>query len=50
VFLSGSRKTVPEVQTIFVDAILGLQLGECPPDERIYDYSGPQFPDSRTRW
>ena len=37
VFLSGSRKTVPELQAIFVDAILGLELGENQTDERVYD-------------
>ncbi|MHB1175452.1 MAG: hypothetical protein ACYCZJ_10055 [Sulfuriferula sp.] len=37
VFLAGTKKLVPELQSFFVDTILGLELGEHLKDERVYD-------------
>lgn len=39
IYLSGDRKPVPELQAVFADAILKVELGPDEKDERVYDLS-----------
>lgn len=48
IYLDGSRKIVPELQTIFAGAILEFELSDDEKDNRVYDLNPLKTPDAVT--